>query len=665
MVDHGPLLYAQLIGFTAGTVLFLFLLVLFLGYRRRREFEGVLFFLSFALFLFYSGALLELNTVLAYGHSPVVAGTIAYALQLLALLLLPPLLLHAHAAYAFVIGMVRRPRLVKVLTRAFYAVPILCLPLLLPGKLLTAYEEAAEPLLWFAQRTDLWLCASLAACAVLQLRFARFGGGDIPRRLHGWLAGYFLAGMALVLYSQALDAPGFPVLQVEWLDTAVELLPLAGGGVLAYQILRRNLLGISASRNLVYVVTGGFLAVLYLTVVQRVSQWLEPEFPPVATTSILVFVLVFLFEPLQRMVSRALERATRGEVAKVQALMAEFQLVARGANLEQLVQHIEPRIQQEFSLASVGVALQGGARRPAARSGNVKRFPLRSEQTDWGVMEAWHHGSILSGETYAALESLAGQLPAVFGLCRLIEEKLALERQLAERERLALLGQMAASISHNLKNPLGSMKTLLQVQLEKPDLPEDLRKDCEVVVAEIDRLAAKLRQLLEYSRPAMRGEPGAVDAVAVADEVVRLLVRDAERRRVAVVVERPAQALRVRGAREAVSDIVQNLLVNAVEATPAGGRVLLRLEQRDAGTQCAISVSDDGPGIPLETRARIFQPFFTTKPSGTGLGLAIVSRRLAELGGTITCQSPLRDGRGTQFTATLPLWNVESEAAGK
>ena len=75
---------------------------------------------------------------------------------------------------------------------------------------------------------------------------------------------------------------------------------------------------------------------------------------------------------------------------------------------------------------------------------------------------------MISGETYAALEFLCEQLPAAFDLCRLIEEKLQLERELAERERLALVGQMAASISHNLKNPLGSIKTILQVQLESP-----------------------------------------------------------------------------------------------------------------------------------------------------------------------------------------------------
>ena len=90
-------------------------------------------------------------------------------------------------------------------------------------------------------------------------------------------------------------------------------------------------------------------------------------------------------------------------------------------------------------------------------------------------------------------------------LCRLIEEKLRLERELAERERLALLGQMAASVSHNLRNPLSSMKTVLQVQLENPDLPLDVRHDCALVLDEINRMNAKLNQLLRFAKPTAGG----------------------------------------------------------------------------------------------------------------------------------------------------------------
>src|SRR5258705_12914609 len=120
-----------------------------------------------------------------------------------------------------------------------------------------------------------------------------------------------------------------------------------------------------------------------------------------------------------------------------------------------------------------------------------------------GVLWVRPHGAMLSGETRAALEFLCEQLPAAFDLCRLIEEKLRLERELAERERMAVLGQMAASISHNLKNPLGSIKTILQVQMESAEMPESLKAETRMVLGEVSRLSNKLRQLLQFSRPAV------------------------------------------------------------------------------------------------------------------------------------------------------------------
>src|SRR5258705_13476107 len=125
-----------------------------------------------------------------------------------------------------------------------------------------------------------------------------------------------------------------------------------------------------------------------------------------------------------------------------------------------------------------------------------------------GVLWVRPHGAMLSGETRAALEFLCEQLPAAFDLCRLIEEKLRLERELAERERLALVGQMAASISHSLKNPLGSIKTILQVQMESPELPRSLRGETQMVLEEINRLSARLNQLLQFSRPGVRAGNG-------------------------------------------------------------------------------------------------------------------------------------------------------------
>jgi signal transduction histidine kinase len=244
----------------------------------------------------------------------------------------------------------------------------------------------------------------------------------------------------------------------------------------------------------------------------------------------------------------------------------------------------------------------------------------------------------------------------------LIDEKVRLERELAERERLALLGQMAASISHNLKNPLGSIKTILQVQMENPELPESLRGATQIVLDEIGRLSLKLNQLLQFSRPAVRGGSVAAtcDAAAVVEEVAGVLRHEAERRGIALEVQLDTDRAKLAAAAEAVSDIVSNLVVNALEATPRGGRVNVIATANDGF--CVLNVEDSGSGISPEAREKLLQPFFTTKTQGTGLGLAIVARRVAEVGGKLEWESPVSDGRGTRFRITLPMESRSKEA---
>jgi two-component system sensor histidine kinase HydH len=226
-----------------------------------------------------------------------------------------------------------------------------------------------------------------------------------------------------------------------------------------------------------------------------------------------------------------------------------------------------------------------------------------------------------------------------------------LERELAEREKMASLGQMAANVSHNLRNPLSSMKTVLQVQLENPELPVDVRRDSTLVVNEIDRMSAKLSQLLRYAKPSVNGQR--VAAVTLANQTAVLFRHDAERRNVRFEFERPTEEIFALASEEALSEVLSNLIVNAIEAQGTGGRVKVGLARRDGRLE--IIVEDGGPGISQDLRVKMFQPYFTTKPAGTGLGLSIVARRVEEIGGTISCESPVRDGKGTRFRLTLLL----------
>jgi signal transduction histidine kinase len=636
---------ANLIICTAGTVLYLFLLTLFASLRRRKPFEVVLFLTGIALFLWYAGDLLDANAEIYYfsrGESPLFSITLALVITKLGWSLLPPLLLHAHFEYWRRLDEGRPPRWIYIIIGLFYLPSILELTLV--GTIFFNRNPSRFHALSTMEASLFvpWYSIAFFLSAFMEILFARRAGRASIFRLHMAFAVVFMTAMVVIFYPEA------PFLN----QGLIFLFP---GALLGYHILRNQFFPFGVQRNLVITVSFAFLALLYLTFAQRISEWLEPYFPPVATRSMLIFILVFFFEPLQRRVGKILQRAFRAEAEQLQRLTAEIQHVARAGNLSELITFAESRIRESFSLSGVRISLHDGPARPATVSGNVQRFILRNGPAEIGVLEAYFFGQTLSGETHAALDYLAEQLPAAIDLCRLLDDKLRLERELAERERLALLGQMAASVSHNLRNPLSSIKALLQLQLENPELPASARPDCEKAVAEVDRLNTKLTQLLRYAKPAVRAGSGisaaTVDVAAVAARTVSLLQHDAERRGLSLTLDGASEKIDVSGSEESLSDVLSNLIVNAIEAVPAGGSVRVRLSHRDAAV--ALEILDDGPGIPESVRPRIFQPFFTTKPSGTGLGLAIVEKHLAEIGATIECDSPVLNARGSRFVVTL------------
>lgn len=671
------LLYVRLIGFTMGTLLQLFWMVVILGYRRQRNFERVLFFLCLALFLFYSGSLLALNAQIYYVAPPPLLQSTAITLLCLGLCLLPPLLIHLHFEFAETREVGPGHSLKRTVLVASYA-PIVYFALHYFPQIATSPGfDFLIPGNALGRGYGIWLAIALVVGAGWQIQFGKVAPDRAQRIFHDALAGLFSLGTAMVLYLHVLATPLSPRTSV-LLSTGLAWLSIPPFTILIYLVLRFNFLQIGRQKNLVYAALSTFLALLYLSLVRRVGGWLEPVMPPEASAAILLFVLVIFIEPIQRVLGKRLQATAQRELDRVQKLTAEIQQEARQGNLEVLRHFIESRVKETFELAAVNVELQElppipeAARQMARKmgfTGEVTRGEprcqlviLKEGQSAYATlgnviatMQVRPHGAAISGETVAALEFLCEQLPGALDLCRLIEEKLRLERELAERERLAVLGQMAASISHNLKNPLGSIKTILQVQLESPEMPEGMRAETQMVLEEISRLSAKLNQLLQFSRPAVRGGEVAAncDARAVVEQVSGVLRHEAERRGVVLDVAVRADSVRLAASPEAVSEILSNLVVNALEAAHRGGHVTVGGAPNGEGF--LFSVEDDGPGVPESAREKILQPFFTTKTQGTGLGLAIVARRVAEFGGKLQWTSPVKNQSGTRFEITLPM----------
>jgi signal transduction histidine kinase len=648
------LFYARLIGLTAGTLVYLFLIALILGHRRPRFFERLLFFLTLSLFLAYASRLLEVNAIIAYGTPPAATKLVYSILGDLGMAFLPALLVHIHFAYVRSIQGRAMPRGSGAIVWMFYAVPFLDpLARLFAVREYLPYVSVPGVLSWLAASSKDSLFVAVLLCLAFEFSIARTSIERIERRFFWWLGG--ISSLAFIPLALREGIATIPPLRGGGTATALILCGILPGVLLIYFALRHNFLEYGAQRNLVYALSATFLALLYLALVRRVGTWLEPVLPPEATASFLLFVLIFLFEPLERVIGPVLHRGMRERMSRVQRLSVELQQESRHGSVGHLVTEAEKRVREEFGLAAVRLSVPRDIALAALESpgglGHVAQIRLMKDGQEVGLLEAASTGSYLTGETTAALEFLAEQLPGMLDLARLIEEKLRLERELAERERMASLGQMAANVSHNLRNPLSSMKTVLQVQLENPDLPLDVRRDCALVVSEIDRMSAKLTQLLRYAKPSTNGQR--VAAVALANQTAVLFRHDAEQRNVRLEFERPTSEIFALASEDGLSEVLSNLIVNALEAQPEGGRVRVSLSRSDGHLE--IVVDDDGPGISPELRVKIFRPYFTTKATGTGLGLSIVARRIDEMGGTMACESPLRNGKGTRFRLRLPL----------
>ena len=654
----GSLVYIRLIGHTAGTLLALFWMVAIVGYRRQRNFERVFFLLCVALFLFYSGSLLALNSHLYYSQPPAALNEFAIGIITLGLCLLPAFLLHLHMEYAETRGMLRVRRWKLAVLFVIYAACLHLAVQRIPLLYQDPHFDFLVPGRSLGQGFAIVLGVALAWSAGWEGRFAASAPDKPQRYFHRTLLAFFALSFLAVAGLHFAPIP-VEARTADAVATAFSFLPVLPFTVLIYLVQQHNFLQIGRQKNLLYAISATFLALLYLSLVRRLGTWLEPVLPPEATAAILLFILVIFIEPLQRALGRRLQETALKEMEMAHRLSAEINQEARRGDVHELASFIESRLKEQFELADVGLLLwdplTGKEERVPTRKVFKQGFAILQGNRTIGTLSAEPHGAAISGETKVALEFLCDQLPGALDLCRLIEEKLRLERELAERERLALVGQMAASISHNLKNPLGSMKTILQVQLENPELPEPIRGETKMVLEEIGRLSTKLNQLLQFSRPAVRG--GSVDgnceARVVVEEVAGVLSHEAEKRGVKLQTKLAGNNAKVAASAEALHDIVSNLVVNALEATPRGGRVVVAADSN--GGECLITVEDDGPGIPEALQEKILQPFFTTKSQGTGLGLAIVARRVAEFGGKMNCESPVRDGHGTRFRVTLPV----------
>jgi len=235
----------------------------------------------------------------------------------------------------------------------------------------------------------------------------------------------------------------------------------------------------------------------------------------------------------------------------------------------------------------------------------------------------------------------------------------SLSAQIQENARLAMLGEMASVLAHEIRNPLGSIKGFAQYILEGSADRKALNENLGIIISESERLEALTEDLLLYARPSVV-EYSEFSLSELISETLRSVYGRAGSRAADMISVSVPEGLHIYTDRYKLNRLLTNLVLNAVEATQDNGHVWITCS--NGAESVTIVVRDDGPGMDKETKSRAFDPFFTTKAKGTGLGLAVVRKLAAELGGDISLDT--EKGRGAMFTLKLPInKKVENEQA--
>jgi len=350
------LFYIRLIALTAGTLVYLFLLALILGHRRPRLLERLLFFLNLSLFLIYAGALLEMNSAIEYGSPPDTTRLFYSLLEGVGIAFLPALLVHAHFVYIRAVKRRAISRFCWAVVGLLYVYPFVhVLGSLFIVRHLPGYSSFSVLLVWFTAGGKLLLLPAVLVCLAADCVIAKSSNDPIERRFFIWLG-----ALCVLIFASLALREGFATLRPMvggGNATAIALLGVLPGALLLYYAVLRNFLEFGAQRNLMYALPVTFLALLYLALVRRVSGWLEPVLPPEATASVLLFVLIFLFEPLERLIGPVLQRKFREGMGAVQRLTVELQQEARQGNVAHLAAEAEKRIREAYALAAVRLSI--------------------------------------------------------------------------------------------------------------------------------------------------------------------------------------------------------------------------------------------------------------------------------------------------------------------
>ncbi len=244
-----------------------------------------------------------------------------------------------------------------------------------------------------------------------------------------------------------------------------------------------------------------------------------------------------------------------------------------------------------------------------------------------------------------------GQVVRIRGAGQDITEYKRIEEEMIRTERLAAMGQVVATLAHEVKNPLQALNSNLELLSDYPLEPDEREESLRICRDEVQRLIDITQNVLSLSRTDIH----AYQPVSIAQawqQTLDLLKQPIQDAGINVDVDLPPELPKVSGSLDQIVQVLLNLALNSLESMPGGGN--MEISGRQTGNQLTICITNDGPPIPNEHVEHLFEPFFTTKPNGTGLGLFVCHAIIQQHGGSLSAGN-LPNGSGVRFTIALPV----------
>ncbi len=670
---------------------------------------------------------------------------------------LPPLVVHVHASFLdYVRG--RTTRLRQALPLLSY-LPIFVLIGFADYSIVDARNRVIDENLSLVPPFVFWLTVCLAVCVLLSARIVHWTRNEKWRQFF-YLESIIIIGIILMLAFFYFGGGTGNVRLDKTFKSLLRVTALLPTFALIFLLYKYPLYSIVARRRLLFVILAGSFFSIYLIASRAIRQWAEDR-PDINSDTLEVLLVAFIFvlyEPMKYVVRRVAGYYALHQKSVYQRMVRRItERIVSAPNTAEIAKLLQQSFRELLQVDDVGLYTlssktdNGDSHFVILQSyGDIRPFELKPvtealikgdgiyemQRVNFLQMRAseipyrLYVSIVLDGELVGLLAigkkktneaftfeekelllTVSSQVAIAIENIELIQRRLELETRMFEADKMSSLGMLSTSIAHEVKNPLSSIKSIVQSMLDerKNGSPEE-RRDLEVIEEEINRLTQVVDQLLRFAKPE-RHEANAFDVCRTLEAMLTLMRPEIRSRGISVYVQYGQRPLCMKTNQADLKEIMFNVIINAIQAMENGGRLMVKVEATDCefaqtrtspldtgsvqvsellkpdpldagyvawdaepihatpidkvadalelpdhGNCVRVSITDTGPGIAREKLQDIFKPFFTTKLTGTGLGLAIVKSKVDALGGRLVLRS--HEGLGTTFDLYIPIQDV-------